>query len=251
MSRISRKSTDAQYYHVMVQGINKEKIFGELHQKKKYKKLIFEKSEENQVLILAYCIMNNHAHLLVKTGKNENLSKMMLQINTGYGKYYNKNIGRVGYVFRDRYRAEPIHDENHLRNCIRYVHENPVKAQMVNECSDYTYSSFNDYKNGCIDSKIIKEIFGDSEYVSQLSGDYEDYNFIEVSNEFGNPQFEDFNLVCREYENYDYKNERNVYVVSNVLKKRTNAINEQIMQFMGVKRATYYNIMKRQKNLDF
>ena len=87
--------------------------------------------------------------------------------------------------------------------------------------------------------------------MSQLSGDYEDYNFIEVSNEFGNPQFEDFNLVCREYENYDYKNERNVYVVSNVLKKRTNAINEQIMQFMGVKRATYYNIMKRQKNLDF
>ena len=251
MSRISRKCTESKYYHVMVQGINKENIFEKNDMKNKYRDLIAKKSKENQILILAYCIMNNHVHLLIKTESSEALSKMMSQMNTGYGKYYNKKINRTGYVFRDRYRAEPIHDENHLRNCLRYIHENPVKAHIVQFCEEYIYSSFNDYKNNCVNSEIVKAIFGDGNYLDKISGEYEDYNFIEVNNEFGSQILENFDSVCDEYSDYDYSDERNVYINSKELKKRTNATNEQIMKFMGIKRATYYNIMKRQKNLDF
>ncbi len=248
MSRISRKSIISSYYHVMVQGIDKEYIFNEDLLKDKYKELLLKKSKTNQILIISYCIMGNHMHLLIKTENSDNLSKMMLQINSSYGKFYNKTKNRVGYVFRDRYRAEPIYNVNHLHNCIRYIHENPVKAEMVEKCEQYLYSSFNDYKNNMIDKYIIEEVYGTtSQYMDKISGNYEDYNFIEVSNEFGNKVYEDFKVVCKEYENVNFKDRANVCRVSNELKNRCRITNDEIIKFMKLKRATYYNIMKNNK----
>lgn len=151
-------------------------------------------------------------------------------------------------MFRDRYRAEPIYNVNHLHNCIRYIHENPVKAEMVEKCEQYLYSSFNDYKNNMIDKYIIEEVYGTTnQYMDKISGNYEDYNFIEVSNEFGNKVCEDFKVVCKEYENVNFKDRANVCRVSNELKNRCRITNDEIIKFMKLKRATYYNIMKNNK----
>jgi len=249
MARISRKSILSEYYHVMVQGINKEYIFKEEFLKNKYKELLLKKSELNKIIIISYCIMNNHVHVLLKTENSESLSKMMAQINSGYGKFYNKIKNRVGYVFRDRYRAEPIYNINHLHNCIRYIHENPVKAGIVKKCEEYVYSSFNDYINNKIDKSIVEDIYGkNNEYITKISGEYEDYDFIETNNEFGNQKLEEFNKVCKEYQNINFKDKTNVYKISRELKSRCNVTNEEIIKFMGLKRATYYNMMKKEKN---
>lgn len=103
MPRIARKNSISQFYHVIVQGINKEYIFKNSQYINKYKEIIVKKLEKSDITILSYCIMNNHAHFLIYSEKIENLSKFMQKINTSYSKFYNKENNRVGYVFRDRY----------------------------------------------------------------------------------------------------------------------------------------------------
>ena len=252
MARISRKCTDSNYFHIMVQGYNKEFVFNEIASKEKMKELIFHKLKDLSVKVIAYCIMDNHFHLLIKTESVADMSKYMARINSSFAKFYNKVNNKVGYVFRDRYRGEAIYNINYLMNCIKYIHENPVKAKMVMKAEDYAYSSMNDYKNHNIDESIVVEVFGDEiDYLDKISGIYEDYNFIEDDNEFGNMKIEKFEDVCKEFLNYDFKNDENVYKVSNYLKKRCKASNEEIYKFMGLKRSSYYSIIKRAKKLDF
>ena len=162
MPRIARKDSISQFYHVIVQGINKEYIFKNSQYINKYKEIIVKKIEKSDITILSYCIMNNHAHFLIYSEKIENLSKFMQKINTSYSKFYNKENNRVGYVFRDRYYTQEILDKNQLYNCMRYIHNNPVKAEIVRHFSEYKYSSYNEFtgKKIIINGESIKLLFG-------------------------------------------------------------------------------------------
>ena len=106
--RIARCYYTSKFFHVMVQGIRRERIFNENYLKEKFIDLSKEISNENNVSILAYCVMNNHAHILVYTEDVGNLSKMMHSLNMRYANKYNKLKHRCGYVFRNRYRCENI-----------------------------------------------------------------------------------------------------------------------------------------------
>jgi len=162
MPRIGRKNLDTSFFHIIVQGINKEYIFYKEDYIKKYIKLLFDNSKKYEIRIVAYCIMNNHAHMLLYTESIEDMSGYMKSVNTSYAKYYNRNENRVGIVFRNRYKSEPIFDEEYLLNCISYIHNNPVKAKIVRELNEYKYSSYNDYiyKRGIATTKTIKLVFG-------------------------------------------------------------------------------------------
>lgn len=162
MPRIARKSLGTSFFHVIVQGINKEYIFNQKEYIEKYLELINKHKENYNIEILAYCIMNNHAHLLIYADDCKEMGKFMHKINCIYAQYYNNIENRVGVLFRNRYVSEPIYKEEYLLNCINYIHNNPVKANIVSKCSDYIYSSFNEYiKNeGVANSKILKDLFG-------------------------------------------------------------------------------------------
>lgn len=161
MSRIARQDLCTSFFHVMVQGINKEYIFKKERYINRYLQLMKENLNTEQIELIAFCIMNNHAHLLTQVEEIKDLSKYMQKINSVYARYYNyMENERVGYVFRDRYKTEPIRDKRQLIQCVKYIHQNPVKAKMVNKISEYKYSSYNDYKN-----KEIRErgVFTDDE----------------------------------------------------------------------------------------
>lgn len=143
MPKINRNNLESNIFHIMSQGINQEYIFDKEQDKRKYRKLIFLYNKKFKVEIIAYCIMGNHVHLLIESNKVENMSKFMHQINMEYALYYNKNRNRVGYVFRSRYKSEPINTEKYLINCIHYIHNNPIKAHICKEKSKYLYSSYN------------------------------------------------------------------------------------------------------------
>lgn len=130
----------------MVQGINKENIFYQEIYIKKYLKFLKENQEKNNIKTIAYCIMKNHAHLLIKATNIQELSNFMHKINGNYARYYNYMENRVGYVFRDRFKSQPIMSEKQLYNCIRYIHLNPVKAKIVENPEQYKYSSYRIYK---------------------------------------------------------------------------------------------------------
>ena len=164
MSRIARNKYNASFFHVMVQGLNKEYIFKKEIYIKIYENLLKRKSERYEVNIIAYCIMNNHAHILINVSKIEKMSEFMHNVNTEYAKFYNIQEKRVGYVYRDRFKSEPIENVRYFAKCINYIHMNPVKAKMVKLCENYKYSSYNNYinNNGFVNLEIVKNILGDN-----------------------------------------------------------------------------------------
>ena len=142
MPRYPRNYFKTSFFHVMTQGINKLFIFDTPEDIKFYIKNMYELSKEYKIEIIAYCIMNNHTHMLVKVEKIEELSSFMLRLNTKYARFYNKKYNRVGYVFRNRYKSEGIYDKKHLHNCVKYIYDNPVKAGICNHPKEYKWSNY-------------------------------------------------------------------------------------------------------------
>lgn len=171
MSRLPRNNMKTPFFHVITQGIEKSFIFEKPEDIKYYVKIMYKIKEEHNIDIIAYCIMNNHTHMLIETKAIEQLSKYMQRINTTYGKYYNKKYSRVGYVFRDRYKAEGIYSEKHLYNCIKYIHNNPVKAGICNKAEEYPYSNY----------KMMKTEFKERySLMTNSECNNEEYVFIDV-----------------------------------------------------------------------
>lgn len=146
MSRQARLKSSTGIYHIMIRGINKEKIF--LHEVNKLKLLdiIKEIKKEIDFSIIAYCIMDNHLHLLLKAD-DDVLAVIMKKINVKYAMYYNRIKERYGYVFQNRFRSEVVENERYLLGVLRYIHNNPVNAYITNDLKNYKWSSINDYLN--------------------------------------------------------------------------------------------------------
>lgn len=164
MPRIPRNYYSSNFFHIIVQGIRKEYIFDKESFIKKYKEIILKNQIKYDVTIIAYCIMNNHAHILLYCQKIESMSAFMKSVNTSYALFYNKFLDRVGYVFRDRFVSEAINTNTYLLNCIAYIHNNPVKANMVTSVEKYPYSSYMDYieNKGIATEDVINLVFNDS-----------------------------------------------------------------------------------------
>lgn len=195
MSRKPRKNLKSSFFHVIVQGIDKKYIFSKEEYMKKYLSLIIEKSLKRNINILAYCIMSNHAHILIYTSELYNMSFFMRDVNTEYGTYYNTKEKRVGYVFRDRFVSEPITNIRYLYNCISYIHFNPVEANIVKHPHEYIYSSYNDYlnNNGIVTEESLKLLFGSSIDYMEI------FKFIHLSKEnfldYKDKKVIDYNMV--------------------------------------------------------
>lgn len=170
MARIARKDYSSAYFHVIIQGYEKQYIFGKDSFKEKFLNLLFQEISKFQVTLLAYCIMGNHAHLLLHTESTVQMSMLMKNVNSKFATYYNKVNKRVGYVFRDRFKSEPIINQRYLYTCLSYIHRNPVKAQIVRNMDEYRYSSYSNFlnKNGIVNDKVLYLIFGFSENYLEL-----------------------------------------------------------------------------------
>ena len=111
--------------------------------------------------VYAYCIMGNHVHLLICEG-NECLEQIIKRIGVRYVRWYNTKYRRVGHLFQDRFKSEPIDSKEYLLTVLRYIHQNPVKAKICNNAEEYLYSSYREYLR---DSWLI-----DKEYLFGLIG---------------------------------------------------------------------------------
>lgn len=182
MPRHARYFDEAPYYHVMMQGINKNYILMSSDFKFLFLKLLEKYTVEHNVTTIAYCIMGNHVHLLLKSKSINDLSECIKRINTTFAMRYNKINNRVGYVFRNRFRMEPIYEQHHLHNCIKYIHMNPVKAGIVKTQVDYPFSSYRSYfnKSWFRDKELYQEIFHiDEEYEKVISDNAVENTFID------------------------------------------------------------------------
>ena len=146
MPRPSRLQSETGIYHVMSRGSRRKVIFHDKDDKKRFINIILNKKKECEFTLYAYCIMDNHYHLLLQDEEG-NLPTIMKKINSSYATYYNERYEGSGHVFQDRYRSEPVNSDGYLLGVIRYIHNNPVKASMTKRCQDYPWSSYSHYIN--------------------------------------------------------------------------------------------------------
>ncbi len=172
MPRFPRNFLKTSFFHVITQGLNKSYIFEEVQDIKYYINTMYKLTKDHKIKIIAYCIMNNHAHILIEATILEELSKYMQCLNTRYGIYYNKRHNRIGYVFRDRYKAEGIYSQKHLYNCINYIYNNPVKAGICEKAKDYPYSNYKDVNIDLSDEYVFIDVDNDNEVCQRIIKDF-------------------------------------------------------------------------------
>jgi len=145
MPRKNRLDFPGALHHVIVRGIEKKSIFQHDNDKLDFLKRLGTNLETNDIRLFAWCIMPNHAHLLIQTGEY-NLSSFMRKILTGYAVSYNKRHSRVGHLFQNRYKSILCDKDEYLFRLIRYIHLNPVKAKLIsiNELDTHKWTSHKD-----------------------------------------------------------------------------------------------------------
>ena len=248
MARISRMCYESSFYHVMIQGINRERIYAKSYMKDIFLEMLGKKSKEFNVEIIAYCIMNNHVHLLLYSESISNLTKLMASVNTKYAKLFNKANNRVGYVYRDRYRCENIFTEKHLINCIKYIHNNPVNAGLCRNPREYKYSSYCDYLNKKKINKLV------AQYVDVILNNEMDMGakFIDSDDDFGNKLDGNANEVINKYlikrncKICDLKSDE-IRDLSKEILKTCPITKRELARLLGIERTRWYRIMEKKE----
>ena len=113
MPRTARQFSHSGYMHVIIRGNGKQILFEDYEDHYFFLSILKRYCEETEVRILAYCLMENHVHLLVHDLEG-NTSQMMKKIGVSYSGYYNRKYERTGHLFQDRFRSELIEDEAYL-----------------------------------------------------------------------------------------------------------------------------------------
>jgi putative transposase len=163
MPRIARAVAASFPHHVIQRGNNKEAVFIEKEDREKYLKLLKKYSDKWNSLILAYCLMTNHIHLLVKPQENESLYKMMQGVTLCYTQFVNRCYERTGRLWESRYHSCVVDKDTYLWAVARYIETNPVRAGMVKKAEDYDYSSARSHVIGGNNDVINEDLFEEAQ----------------------------------------------------------------------------------------
>lgn len=184
MPRVARKKSQTGIYHVIVRGINRQNIFNDDEDFKKYIEILERTKKISGCDIYGYVIMGNHVHLVIKEAK-EQIGTIMKRIGASYAYWYNWKNERMGHVFQDRYKSECVEDDRYLMTVIRYVHNNPVKAGIVKRAEKYKWSSTSayygaeEYIAGLTDTNLVLGMFSEDKKTAMT----EFCKFIEEEND--------------------------------------------------------------------
>ncbi|SNT17697.1 REP element-mobilizing transposase RayT [Anaerovirgula multivorans] len=180
MPRKAREKSESGIYHIMLRGINRQTIFEEDEDNRKFLQTLEQYKDKCGYKIYGYCLMGNHAHLLLKIGE-EPLEQVMRRICGNYVYWYNWKYQRIGNLFQDRFKSEPVEDDVYLLTAQRYIHQNPVKAGIIKAIEKYKWSSYHEYLG---EVKLVNVDF----ILKLLSTDKEKAikRFIEYNNELNN-----------------------------------------------------------------
>ena len=144
MARPFRIEFEGAWYHVMNRGASRRKVFTTDEQRQYFLTLLANASDRFNAEWHAYCLMDTHYHLLVRTPE-ANLQRIMRHINGLYTQFYNRTQGRDGHLFRGRYRAILVEVQAYWTQLSRYIHRNPLEAGLVKRLAQYRWSSYPAY----------------------------------------------------------------------------------------------------------
>lgn len=144
MPRQPRKKSVTGIYHVITRGVNREPIFRNIEDYAKYLTILKDAIHVSGFHLYAYCLMNNHVHLLMHEGV-ESLSLTLKRIDIKYACWFNQKYQRCGHLFQDRFKSLPVNNDPYFLTLLRYIHRNPVKAGLCKNVANYGWSSYSEY----------------------------------------------------------------------------------------------------------
>ncbi len=144
MARNARVLSKSGIYHVVMQGVDHHRIFEDEEDDCRFLEILAQCREQSRFDILAYCLMDDHIHLLIKTYE-EPLGALMKRVTVRFVLWYNKKHDRVGRLFHDRFKSEPVDSEDYLLTVFRHILQNPVEAGLVDDPWAYPWSSAKEY----------------------------------------------------------------------------------------------------------
>lgn len=149
-------------YHVILRGVNKQRIFEKPSDYEAMRRIIHfvrthdthkNPTEKPSFFLYAYCIMDNHVHMLIQPNEQQ-LGQIMKRIMTTYAIYFNNEYERVGHLFQNRYKSEVVEDVKYFFTLLNYIHRNPVEAGLCSHPGQYVHSSFTEW-TGMRDGNVV------------------------------------------------------------------------------------------------
>ncbi len=144
MGRKNRIWIPEHFFHIVCRGNRREPLFYDTDDFFAFLYILEKVYEKAPFTLAAYCLMTNHFHLQMKSEKQP-ISKVMAMINKRYANYFNTRYNLIGHVFEKRFYSDLIYDATAMLEVSRYIHMNPVKANMVDHPCQYEWSSYSYY----------------------------------------------------------------------------------------------------------
>jgi len=171
-----------QYYHIYNRGVAREKIFFKTAHWSFFLRRMKKYFSPDTADILVYCLMPNHFHFLIHAKTKDFGNAVMMPLLVSYTRAVNRDIDRVGTLFQGQYQSKLIETTEQLIHLSRYIHLNPVKANLIQHPENWKYSSYQDYiglRNGTLPNKslILTEFKNGSDYASYVNS-FQDENTI-------------------------------------------------------------------------
>jgi len=165
VARSLRLSFDDACYHITSRGNRKENIFYTDHDRLVFLRKLSETLRKYSIICYAYCLMDNHYHLFLKT-PNANISEGMHYLNTSYTNWFKAEHAIVGVIFQGRYKSVLVDEDSYVKVLSAYIHLNPLRAGIVKDLSEYKWSSYLDYEGRKksierLDTEFILNQFGE------------------------------------------------------------------------------------------
>lgn len=160
MSRLRRKTSTTDIYHVVAHGAGKQILFEDDECRRRFLEILMRYKSTFDLQVYAWCLMGNHVHLLLCADK-DSLSRAMQGILLSYARFFNEKTGHAGHVFQGRFMSEPIEDEAYLLAVLCYIHRNPEEAGICDSVK-YEWSSYHEY--------IGSALFADTERILSIVG---------------------------------------------------------------------------------
>jgi putative transposase len=237
MPRVARQKSKSGIYHIMLRGSNRQEIFHDDEDYVRFLDTLARYKKESKIDVFGWCIMGNHIHLLLRESKEEEIGITMKRLGISYVSYYNWKYKAIGHLFQDRFKSEKVETDAYLLTVIRYIHQNPVKAGLVEKHHLWEWSSCRGY-------------YGESQYPARLLDDdfilsifhKEKTKAREIFMEFNEQNNDD---KCLEYKEYRVLTDNEVKVE---LKKLFTHI--EITDIKNLNKAERNSILNRAKEIE-
>jgi REP element-mobilizing transposase RayT len=144
------------YYHAYNRGFKKDQIFHTESDYKSFTNLIACFSSKFEIEIIAFCLMPNHYHFLIKQKEENEMGKFFQRLNSSYSRIYNTKYDTYGQLWEGTYKANFIRTTHEFETILFYIHQNP--RDIVDNVKKYPHSSFSDYLGSKKHYKFIKRV---------------------------------------------------------------------------------------------